>query len=299
MLKYERTDAVFQPTLPVRGATRCVLLPVLIVFNFNPRSPCGERLHSIPNGFVVSNFNPRSPCGERPSRGLFHFRYSEFQPTLPVRGATAIVANPLLPDIISTHAPRAGSDDFIHCIYLPYPISTHAPRAGSDKKALFGVHADRDFNPRSPCGERLKRSCISASRFRFQPTLPVRGATPDAREGPENRKISTHAPRAGSDHQIIHDCPNLRNFNPRSPCGERPCTCCMRRCRRTFQPTLPVRGATIPFAARFVPPWYFNPRSPCGERHLNAAAGQIGKIFQPTLPVRGATKGEAKLVDGA
>ena len=177
MLKYERTDAVFQPTLPVRGATRCVLLPVLIVFNFNPRSPCGERLHSIPNGFVVSNFNPRSPCGERPSRGLFHFRYSEFQPTLPVRGATAIVANPLLPDIISTHAPRAGSDDFIHCIYLPYPISTHAPRAGSDKKALFGVHADRDFNPRSPCGERPCTCCMRRCRRTFQPTLPVRGAT--------------------------------------------------------------------------------------------------------------------------
>ncbi len=37
-------------------------------YDFNPRSPCGERRTKIfmPYGIGL-NFNPRSPCGERPS----------------------------------------------------------------------------------------------------------------------------------------------------------------------------------------------------------------------------------------
>ena len=32
---------------------------------FNPRSPCGERLHKRRTVHTLCNFNPRSPCGER------------------------------------------------------------------------------------------------------------------------------------------------------------------------------------------------------------------------------------------
>ena len=125
----------FQPTLPVRGAT-------------------------------ISTGGSTDPEG--------------FQPTLPVRGATGIMAGDAFSSNISTHAPRAGSDT----IGLPFRvavlyISTHAPRAGSDfqfvnsaaEKHIFQptlpvrgattqsstVHdTSTDFNPRSPCGERLR-----------------------------------------------------------------------------------------------------------------------------------------------
>ena len=123
------------------------------------------------------DFNPRSPCGERPqSSGIF----------------------------------------------LPIPrISIHAPRVGSD------------FDPQAK----------TRARAKFQSTLPVWGAT--------GRTFN-------------NSC--VRNFNPRSPCGERPWT-----------------------HDRIPEHWDFNPRSPCGERRPPAPACSSPGIFQSTLPVWGAT----------
>ena len=56
-------------------------------------------------------------------------------------------------------------------------ISIHAPRVGSDDQALLAGAEAKNFNPRSPCGER-------------------RCANPSAHSS--------------------------KNFNLRSPCGERP-----------------------------------------------------------------------------
>ena len=100
------------------------------------------------------DFNPRSPCGER--------RY--------------VTARQLEAELISTHAPRAGSD----------PVGY-----GSQVKHRY-------FNPRSPCGERLDAILPGMSAVRFQPTLPVRGATGLAMRGHLTIVISTHAPRTGS-----------------------------------------------------------------------------------------------------
>ena len=171
-------------------------------------------------------------------------------------------------------------------------ISTHAPRAGSDNSPWAGCTSGTDFNPRSPCGERL------CADMRCVVLL----------------FISTHAPRAGSDSVAFLLYTHFPYFNPRSPCGERPVPVCAYRSMAIFQPTLPVRGATItPYfcmhLALFQPTLPvrgatrlrgaqlqvredFNPRSPCGERR-NRPEDQIKQwTFQPTLPVRGATANE-------
>ena len=44
----------------------------------------------------------------------------------------------LIKEIISTHAPHAGSDNLHFDIIRLEPISTHAPHAGSDSGALCG-----------------------------------------------------------------------------------------------------------------------------------------------------------------
>ena len=124
-------------------------------------------------------------------------------------------------------------------------ISTHAPRAGSDCQYATGGNGLRDFNPRSPCGERQSLRGGIFFRERFQPTLPVRGATAAWRDGDWNILISTHAPRAGSDDHARLCESGHEHFNPRSPCGERPSGLLGSGCRRLFQPTLPVRGATF------------------------------------------------------
>ena len=127
--------AIFQPTLPVRGATCASNSSLGVSIHFNPRSPCGERPLIPPFYRSVDYFNPRSPCGERQlqehkdQQGL-----KVFQPTLPVRGATYCFADIDAIVYISTHAPRAGSDlcDPVGPFGILI-ISTHAPRAGSDQ----------------------------------------------------------------------------------------------------------------------------------------------------------------------
>ena len=127
-------------------------------YYFNPRSPDGERRCRRLSDARCSYFNPRSPDGERP---LFLSRSDSmgiFQSTLPGWGAT--ITDGVLDRIraISIHAPRMGSDLIRR---LPsradMRISIHAPRMGSDMAIHLSAPYGRDFNPRSPDGERPLR----------------------------------------------------------------------------------------------------------------------------------------------
>ena len=301
---------------------------------FNPRSPCGERPAVVAKGHQRRLFQPTLPVRGATGVPVPQAQRALFQPTLPVRGATRIrprlaragTFQPTLPvrgatcrevifrgyEWISTHAPRAGSDVSATVEGNWFTISTHAPRAGSDQCAAAFSPCRRDFNPRSPCGERQAPPWSHTSYRRFQPTLPVRGATNQRPHLRHLHQISTHAPRAGSDIDVTLAAHPDRDFNPRSPCGERRAESTGRQGHHPFQPTLPVRGATLRSRWRFSWPLIsthapragsdavcgrtisayrhdFNPRSPCGERRGTLLGTSISSIFQPTLPVRGAT----------
>ena len=81
-----------------------------------------------------------------------------FQSTLPMRGATGY---PLILDMyitISIHTPHAGSDDKAFLTYACQEIiSIHTPHAGSDWVSIDFGHVYYNFNPHSPCGERLTK----------------------------------------------------------------------------------------------------------------------------------------------
>ena len=103
--------SAFQSTLPMRGATRSQTTSLSLQWNFNPRSPCGERpCHLANTRSISSNFNPRSPCGERLAITCFSATLKVFQSTLPMRGATSDVRAGSNVVYISIHAPHAGSD---------------------------------------------------------------------------------------------------------------------------------------------------------------------------------------------
>ena len=105
--------------------------------------------------------------------------------------------------------------------YPCFPISIHAPHAGSDLDDDEDGQQSQDFNPRSPCGERLFRHTHISLLA-----------------------ISIHAPHAGSDF-VRQSCRFLVNdFNPRSPCGERRAGRSALPAGQEFQSTLPMRGAT-------------------------------------------------------
>ena len=57
------------------------------------------------------------------------------------------------------------------------PISIHALRKESDPGTLRLTKRSKNFNPHSPCGERLHTTFDSKVLSLFQFTLPLRGAT--------------------------------------------------------------------------------------------------------------------------
>ncbi len=229
--------------------------------------------HAGSDHFLVSYkiptfyFNPRSPCGERPTSIPSLLQPFQFQSTLPMRGATHEGKERHPSMIISIHAPHAGSDVYIE-------------RAGA---------GNADFNPRSPCGERLSLKSATEQLLKFQSTLPMRGAT-RIREHRQNGFIGFQSTLP------------MRGATTFGQIGLR---------LGKFQSTLPMRGATrkpMNVADQFLISihaphagsdmvggccgrhlYHFNPRSPCGERQENPRTIRHGDRFQSTLPMRGAT----------
>ena len=145
--------------------------------DFNPRSPCGERRFHIVAFRVRGNFNPRSPCGERLCPPPPMCRIRDFNPRSPCGERRNCRRLGRVWPMISIHAPRVGSDLRQVGPHQGRGISIHAPRVGSDGFILAADRLLTDFNPRSPCGERLQRPAIPGVAF----------------------AISIHAPRVGSD----------------------------------------------------------------------------------------------------
>ena len=78
----------FQSTLPMRGETEASDMAKRLKWDFNPLSPCGERLTKYFLFCGIINFNPLSPCGERLSSGSISPISGQFQSTLPMREET-------------------------------------------------------------------------------------------------------------------------------------------------------------------------------------------------------------------
>jgi len=149
------------------------------------------------------DFNPLSPCGERLTAVGNMSAMILFQSTLPMRGETIILDwlggddgdfNPLSP----CGERRRGK--LYHT--LPEHISIHSPHAGRDRCCTGSSARNAHFNPLSPCGERhswrqpLTRTAI------FQSTLPMRGETDLWKTKRKTPEISIHSPHAGRDPPI-------------------------------------------------------------------------------------------------
>ena len=146
---------------------------------------------------------------------------------------------------ISIHAPRRGSDDLADLILDTISrISIHAPRMGSDSAFL----------------ERPEL------HFQFQSTLPGWGATKPIQGDRQNRK----------------------DFNPRSPDGERHGDVANVTVTDVFQSTLPGWGATGRIGTWV---WTIIFQSTLPGWGATVAGNIIGRgqIFQSTLPGWGAT----------
>ena len=132
-------------------------------------------------------FNPRAPCGARPFARAMLLRGYRFQSTRPMRGATM----------------RRSSKHEIQ------GVSIHAPHAGRDSLRRWMRLSAKRFNPRAPCGARLRFFLPTPAPMQFQSTRPVWGATGCQREFDVRVTVSIHAPRVGRDR--CRSCNNGRS----------------------------------------------------------------------------------------
>ena len=260
---------------------------MLIVHNFNPRSPHGERQKKASGRFAQCDFNPRSPHGERPRA-----RYKE-----------------RLKAGISTHAPRTGSDFIrVGINSKKFSISTHAPRTGSDIEGSEYEYMKSKFQPTLPArGATLHERNTISPDLHFNPRSP-HGERPELDvECKRQAQISTHAPRTGSD-KLLHNASSFTqdfnprsphgerrevggedvtvhdNFNPRSPHGERRASARTRYRASYFNPRSPHGERRAGRKSPATPSWHFNPRSPHGERPPTTTTPCAGRYFNPRSP---------------
>ena len=197
----------------------------------------------------ISTHAPRAGSDNHGSDGIMLVEL--FQPTLPVRGATLLTLLRILTfRLFQPTLPVRGAT--IQPPETPILLLYFNPRSPCGERRLFPrkrLGENRHFNPRSPCGERHDRRGGISWAFVFQPTLPVRGATYERRCRAATVRISTHAPRAGSDQW---DCQKFVE-------------------QMLFQPTLPVRGATQLH------------RRQNGREHISTHAPRAGSDKPPKL----------------
>ena len=237
-----RRDRKFQSTLPARGATRWMIGPngLTTISIHAPRE--GSDGADLAAKRINYDFNPRSPRGERPASACSRAETREFQSTLPARGATLILPasaccgqfqstlpargatldwagrgrdrsnfNPRSPRgerhhplsllsfirIISIHAPREGSDRIGTGMSSTSYISIHAPREGSDvmadyiaQRIIISIHAPREGSDLLVWDD--------AGNLTFQSTLPARGATRSDTCSPRAPKFQSTLPARGA-----------------------------------------------------------------------------------------------------
>ena len=280
---------------------------------FNPRAPCGARRYRpTTSRTFLPHFNPRAPCGARRPRFAIRAVLSRFQSTRPVWGATCARGAGTVPAPISIHAPRVGRDNCrgvcanqrdtfqstrpvwgatdSDAIRLPATrISIHAPRVGRDLAASELPPSNVVFQSTRPVwGATFRRPARSRGN-KFQSTRPVWGATRSHFRGAGRAAISIHAPRVGRDSADTGDAGRPTYFNPRAPCGARPCPA--RHLHHPYPISIhaPRVGRDYQLCKLGCAGQDFNPRAPCGARPRMRRQLSLPSTFQSTRPVWGAT----------
>ena len=148
---------LFQSALPLRGATeRLVRFRTAKVFQ--PALPLRGATGEVGDSALQDGISTRAPlAGSDVTTAFLTTVLRRFQPALPLRGATRFIILYSRRDIFQPALPLRGATEVIFDHRLLHLISTRAPLAGSDQPRTRDRHRGHgDFNPRSPCGERLR-----------------------------------------------------------------------------------------------------------------------------------------------
>ena len=305
-------SVLFQSTLPLRGATvhhaQARVTHVISIHTPLAGSDQAELLGLRGHG-VISIHTPLA--GSDSLLTIIIRSLSQFQSTLPLRGATGTEVrwrcvrhyfNPHSPcgerhttcyrrprlGRISIHTPLAGSDFSSPSLFgSAIKFQSTLPLRGATCSNLHITISHFNFNPHSPCGERPCSTSPNGTGTYFNPHSPCGERLYLRRTDKEITNFNPHSP-CGERPRSGCRPSTTSNFNPHSPCGERPDSIRSKTLTIHFNPHSPC-GERLLSLVRVSCEWYFNPHSPCGERQTNTTSTLTTSIFQSTLPLRGAT----------
>ena len=184
---------------------------------------------------IVYNFYPRSPCGERPWARGSRVTYVEFLSTLSLRRATfGLLCRILFRRYFYPRSPcgerrYSSASSWLRIYFYPRSpcgerlrqilrtvfemlISIHALLAESDLAGPSGPAFLYNFYPRSPCGERPQAIYPSSTPPKFLSTLSLRRATRYFAYYIRRFSISIHALLAESDGRNGHNVNREHQF---------------------------------------------------------------------------------------
>ena len=145
---------LFQPTRPLRGATRGGATVACRAL-FQPTRPlrgATDSFDSLRDSLL-------------------------FQPTRPLRGATLLTTSSAVISKISTHAPLAGRDSSSPwCFWLLVHFNPRAP-CGARLLPFIHILLQFVFQPTRPLRGATHPKMAYQLPYQFQPTRPLRGAT--------------------------------------------------------------------------------------------------------------------------
>ncbi len=236
--------------------------------DFNPRTPCGVRLHRTVSTQAQSNFNPRTPCG---------VRRIGITKKLTTKG-------------ISIHAPLAGCDGSNGVWWPIFNYFNPRTPCGVRQAMVLNLHSGKLFQSTHPLRGATVRYRNGEVESLFQSTHPLRGATLFQCGLASGVLISIHAPLAGCDdraggaaghHEISIHAP-LAGCDPDGTSIDFITT--------EFQSTHPLRGATVPPSVSLLACFRISIHAPLAgcDRSSPLAAHSL-TAFQSTHPLRGAT----------
>ena len=161
-----------------------------------------------------------------------------------MRGATLFSCFCLISKGISIHAPHAGGDSGFHISIQPRGTFQSTPPMRGATGGLW-IHRCKEkyFNPRPPCGGRLKPVVWISGVADFNPRPPCGGRPCPFSSRTSGNTFQSTPPMRGATFIQPPGSVKPSDFNPRPPCGGRP---------------LLVIWMDLPH--------YFNPRPPCGGR---------------------------------
>ena len=262
-------QAGFQPTRPLRGATRAARHAAAYSI-ISTHAPLAGRDPVECSSSDADGISTHAPLAGRDRRA----RVDDGKPRL-----------------ISTHAPLAGRD--LQCRTIPASGRDFNPRApcGARQDLCLSVLAQLNFNPRAPCGARQCGFGTNYYQFNISTHAPLAGR--DARWSTAPKAKAVFQPTrplrgATANPTLSHTCHPY--FNPRAPCGARRSRLRPQRISSRFQPTRPLRGATRGTIQLYCNHKTFQPTRPLrGATDLGCTITSENSKFQPTRPLRGAT----------